>query len=285
MNYVGMGYNFATDQLASRVVDNQNFKGTCRKTFDGNRNQLYRMPYNVDDMQFDLETSDDFSATFYDSLKEYTEETIKEQKMSFGVNFGVKFDGVGIEGGLDTPRGNVYKQIHQSSESQDSKIVKISSEVVTSKFLLKGDNLLLDDYFEDSIRRLPRKYDSKSYFDMFRIYGTHYIQAGALGGRYEYYYVYSDSVYKEQSKNVASFQDCIKANVRASIFYVHAGANYYQCNSGGDDSDTATKITNQALHKVVNIEGKAWTETLSTLSIPHQTPFSHNLCITSNRGI
>jgi complement component 6 len=207
-------------------------------------------------MQFDLQTSDDFSATFYDSLKQYTEETIKASKESFAMGFGVGLGPIGIQGGFATPKSEVYKQIHRSSESQDSKIVKISSEVVAAKFILKGDNLMLDDYFEDSIRRLPKKYDSKSYFDFFRVYGTHFVQAGALGGRYEYYYVYSDSQYKEMSTSVHSFQDCIKAGVRASIIYAHIGANYYECEGGSDSSGTATSITNKALHKVINIEGK-----------------------------
>lgn len=80
------GYDFLSSERVGRVLDHSAFNGFCRQAYDQNTDTVYRMPYNLDDynfqvrggrgMEWQVSTTDDMQVEQYSSTQEIVQKVV-----------------------------------------------------------------------------------------------------------------------------------------------------------------------------------------------------------------
>lgn len=257
---LGIGVDVTgSDRLVGRLFDNRNYGIGTRLTKSdvGGLNQFYRMPLNINQYVSQLQTSDQFNSQTFHSITEYSDSL--EQRNDWSNT--EKHSSGGWLHKKTTYKTQTHTELYQSvfnaSAELQGSIITESSEIKVGSFSLAKSSLILDPYFQQVVVRLPAQLNVHSYFQLFQQYGTHYVESGDIGGRYEHIYVLNTDLTKWSSETSHSVEDCVSQSTSSSVFF-----GVYKHNNA--DSTCTTDKSGQIeigsgetvkYKKITNIEG------------------------------
>lgn len=237
LDLIGAGYNFLTGEMKGRVLDNDRFDGYCRKVQDGDTMQVYRLPYNLDSIHFQVQSDGQSHSAVYDSFANLTNAMENDDVRGWSLTLGYKYPKIfDFSTTTGQSQSTTYKQIHQLTSKGASKIYRVGTGVGLAQFAMNKHNLILDPFFYQIVNQLPTKQNAKAYFDFIDQYGTHYLTGGNLGGTYEYINVFYQSNDTALNANETTVQNGFTFQFNVDVFGIDAG----------------TTVGNQANNSVLN---------------------------------
>ncbi|XP_007487476.2 complement component C7 [Monodelphis domestica] len=199
VEYTGTGFNVLTGQIKDMVINTKSFGGQCRKVYNGDQKDYFRLSANALSYTFQVKVDNDFSYEFYNSSWSY----VKHEETSFTSN-------------------SEHRHYSNKDKTQDEKsyqLMVIKNSVEVAQFINNQPEFLnLAELFWKDLLHLPSLYDYSSYRRIIELYGTHYLQSGSLGGEYKVlFYVDTDKM-KQNDFNLQDMTQCTLSNW--NLFFV-----------------------------------------------------------------
>lgn len=246
-----------SDRILGRLFDNRNYGiGNRLVKSDVGLNYFYRIPLNLNQYVSQLQTSDQFNSQTYHSITEYSDSLEQRndwshtEKHSSGGWFHKKTTY------KTQTHTELYQAVHSASTELLGSIITESSEIKVGSFNLAKNGLILDPHFQQMVRRLPAQLNVHSYFQLFQQYGTHFIESGDIGGRYEHIYVLNTDLSKSSSEISHSVEDCISQTTSKSVFFVyHKNSADSTCTTDQSGQLSTSSGETVKFKKITNIEG------------------------------
>uniref|UniRef100_A0A8C1T4Q0 Complement component C7 n=1 Tax=Cyprinus carpio TaxID=7962 RepID=A0A8C1T4Q0_CYPCA len=164
----GQGFDALRKEARGTVINTKSFGGLCRKTFSGDRKDLYRLPQSVLRYTFQVTAKNDFTDESFDSSWHYLNHIEKHSRTS-GTAYG----------------HDDYVFHNELLQSQSKNLLIMKSDVDVAQFQNQAPEYLpLSEEFWKALLSLPVTYDYAAYRNVLERFGTHYISEGTLGGQF-----------------------------------------------------------------------------------------------------
>uniref|UniRef100_A0A8C1T4R5 Complement component C7 n=1 Tax=Cyprinus carpio TaxID=7962 RepID=A0A8C1T4R5_CYPCA len=144
----GQGFDALRKEARGTVINTKSFGGLCRKTFSGDRKDLYRLPQSV---------------------LRYTFQVIEISRV-YEIKINKTYE--------------MHKEEHVTSARAESRRLSINDVDVAQFQNQAPEYLPLSEEFWKALLSLPVTYDYAAYRNVLERFGTHYISEGTLGGQF-----------------------------------------------------------------------------------------------------
>ncbi len=237
-------------------MDNHHLKqGLCRKVIDSNAQKVYRMPENLDNIQFAVKATGQIEVNSFTSNYQFTKTIQRNSGSSTSAFAGLNLGYLKIGAKTSVTQSSSFQSIFQEMKTKKAVLFQVRTEVTLAQFLYKDSHFLLSKYFQDSVAKLPTSKNDKVYFDFLRQYGTDYVHSGTLGGNYEYFYVFKEDTMKTTRQTTKTLRTCLKVSAGVRLFGFSAGGSHTTCTDKTGKSVDARSVANSATKKIVDISG------------------------------
>ncbi|XP_076973183.1 complement component C6 [Tamandua tetradactyla] len=209
---MGTGFHFLAGESRGEVLDNSFTGGICKTVKSSRASNPYRVPANLEDVNFEVKTEeDDLETEFYKDLTDLGKH--ENQKASISgeqVNSAYVPIFYSSKKTERVTQNSAFKQAIQASHKKDSGFIRIHKLIKTLNFTMKTKDLQLSDVFLKALNHLPLEYNSALYSRIFDDFGTHYFTSGSLGGVYDLLYQYSSEELKNSGLTEEESQNCVR---------------------------------------------------------------------------
>ncbi|XP_061733152.1 complement component 7b isoform X2 [Nerophis ophidion] len=183
----GKGYDVLTGKLRAGVINTLSFGGQCRKVFSGDHHIYYRLPQNVLRYNFEVKVDNEESEDSYESSWSYVQD-IQANSL------------------LGHDRRSFHKEL---SETKNHRILVLKNKVELAQFQNSAPQYLtLAEDFWKALVRLPQTYDYSAYRLLLQMYGTHYLQEGSLGGKYQGFLEMDNQAFTTSEATTIDYKRC-----------------------------------------------------------------------------
>ncbi|MEE6458112.1 hypothetical protein FKM82_000180 [Ascaphus truei] len=227
---MGNGFNFLSGESRGEVLDNSFYGGKCL-TVSGNgtgsNRKFYRLPANVEDINFQVENKeDDVGSKFYKSLIDLNDGNTRHglSDSSAKNSKGIPFLWHKMSNTRATSSSS-YKDAVQASYKKSSHFIRINKVISVSDFTMKQNDLWLSDVFLKALHHLPLEYNYALYSRIFDDFGTHYFTAGSMGGAYDLLYQYSSEELKSSGLTETESSGCVRTETTRRVFFFFKKTN------------------------------------------------------------
>jgi hypothetical protein len=242
--------------MKGRVLDNDRFDGYCRKVQDGDTKSVYRLPFNLDSIHFQVQSDGQSHSAVYDSLANLTNAMQNDDTKGWSLTLGYKYPKIfDFSTATGQSQSSTYKQIHQWTSKGASKIYTVGTGVGLAQFGMNRHDLILDPFFYQKINELPSKQNAKAYFDFIDQYGTHFMTGGTLGGTYEYFNIFYQRNDSALWANESAVQDEFNFQFNVDVFGIDAGTNVGNKDNTSTINENLHQLNKTKTQKVVVITG------------------------------
>uniref|UniRef100_A0A914X527 MACPF domain-containing protein n=1 Tax=Plectus sambesii TaxID=2011161 RepID=A0A914X527_9BILA len=188
-----------------------------------NGNAVYRLPANLDEFHFAVQTTGDLVVQTFSSRKNFVEERSRQKDVSWDVSgsaagmYGAWWGE--IDASASFTHTDTFDNIYKAMKDESHTLYQVSTEIIVAQFVHNDEALYLDSTFRRALDALPTSYHISAYLDFFTQFGIVYVHSGVLGGRYSNYYVYSHEDETRSDMTVETMKECLKVSVEASFGY------------------------------------------------------------------
>ncbi|KAM5264400.1 complement component C7 [Ctenodactylus gundi] len=192
----GNGYNILTGEFRSRVINTKSFGGQCRKLFNADAKEFYRLSGNILSYTFQVKINNNFNYEFYDSTWSYIKKTSSEHTSSGRGRF--------LFSSWSSHSHSSASDFEEIYKKKSYQLLVIQNTVEVAQFINNNPEFLhLAEPFWKELSHLPSLYDYSAYRRLIDRYGTHYLQSGSLGGEYKVlFYVDTEKIKQSGSSSV-----------------------------------------------------------------------------------
>ncbi|XP_012383655.1 complement component C6 isoform X2 [Dasypus novemcinctus] len=218
---MGTGFHFLAGESRGEILDNSYTGGICKTVKSSRASNPYRVPANLEDVNFEVEIEeDDLETEFYKDLihlqdAENQKSSVLNQEGS-SVNIPIFYSSKKKQ---RVTHNSAFKQAIQASHKKDSSFIRIHKVIKTLNFTMKTKDLQLSDVFLQALNHLPLEYNSALYSRIFDDFGTHYFTSGSLGGVYDLLYQYSGEELKNSGLTEEESQNCVWVEIKKRYLF------------------------------------------------------------------
>ncbi|XP_055968029.1 complement component C6 isoform X2 [Sorex fumeus] len=213
---MGSGFHYLAGEPRGEVLDNSFTGGICKTVKSRKASNPYRVPVNLENVHFEVQTEEDDLETYF--YKDLTSLENNKNDRTSGLFELRKSSRIPILFSLKQSESNSQnsgiKQAIQASHKKDSSFIRIHKVIKVLNFTIKTGDLQLSDVFMKALNHLPLEYNSALYSRIFDDFGTHYFTSGSLGGVYDLLYQYSREELKNSGLTEEETQNCIRSETK-----------------------------------------------------------------------
>ncbi|KAL0628461.1 Complement component C6 [Plecturocebus cupreus] len=228
---MGNGFHFLAGEPRGEVLDNSFTGGTCNTAKSSKTSNPYRVPANLENIGFEVQTAeDDLKTEFYKDLTSLGHND--NQQGSFSSDGGHSFHVPIFYSSKRSEKINhnsAFKQAIQASHKKDSSFIRIHKVMKVLNFTMKTKDLHLSDVFLKALNHLPLEYNSALYSQIFDDFGTHYFTSGSLGGVYDLLYQFSSEELKNSGLTEEESQHCVRIETKKRVLFVKKTKVEHRC--------------------------------------------------------
>ncbi|NWX28411.1 CO8B protein, partial [Notiomystis cincta] len=210
------GLNIFTNSLEGLVLDHRYYAGGCSPHYI--TDTRFRKPYNVESYTPETKGKYEFTMTEYDSYSNFESSVLKAKSSQSSFSIGIKIPKV-FELGYSS-NDNRFKKFMQRMtrfSSSSSKFLHARSELAVGVYKLKPRALMLHHEFLQRLQQLPREYIYGEYRELYRDFGTHFIQEATVGGIYEYTLVVNGDELRKAGYSLSDVQKCAQKGYNVAV--------------------------------------------------------------------
>ncbi|XP_028661345.1 complement component C6 [Erpetoichthys calabaricus] len=223
---MGRGFDAMAEEIRGDVLENTFYGGSCNTTKSKDNRKSYRMPFNVESVEFKVEKLEDYEAEPEPvesepvnlSSDQHHQSSFYENRPGSSIWIPIFYSSksTGHRKGSSS-----FKNAVRASQQKDSKFFRVHQTVGVSKFKLKESNLQVSQVFLDILNSLPLTYNYALYSEVFHRFGTHYFTSGTLGGRYDVLYQYDRNELSNSGFTDSESSECVRSETtrRVLIFF------------------------------------------------------------------
>ncbi|XP_004605593.2 complement component C6 [Sorex araneus] len=228
---MGSGFHYLAGELRGEVLDNSFTGGTCKTVKSRRASNPYRVPMNLENVHFEVQTvEDDLETYFYNDLipleKNENHQTSGSLQQSESSRIPILYS---LKKSKSTSHQYGIKQAIKASHKKDSSFIRIHKVIKVSNFTMKTRDLQLSDVFMKALNHLPLEYNSALYSRIFDDFGTHYFTSGSLGGVYDLLYQYSREELKNSGLTEEEAQTCVRTEKTRRILFFKRREVQHHC--------------------------------------------------------
>ncbi|XP_017751491.1 PREDICTED: complement component C6 [Rhinopithecus bieti] len=228
---IGNGFHFLAGEPRGEVLDNSFTGGICKTVKSSRTSNPYRVPANLENVGFEVETAeDDLKTDFYKDLTSLGHN--ENQQGSFSSHGGSSFS-VPIfyssKRSENINHNSAFKQAIQASHKKDSSFIRIHKVMKVLNFTTKAKDLYLSDVFLKALNHLPLEYNSALYSRIFDDFGTHYFTSGTLGGVYDLLYQFSSEELKNSGLTEEEAKHCVRIETKKRVLFAKRTKVEHRC--------------------------------------------------------
>ncbi|XP_069483299.1 complement component C7 [Ambystoma mexicanum] len=190
----GAGFDIITGEIRSGVIHTKSFGGKCRKVFNGDTRQYYRLSDSALMYTFQVEVKNDFSYEFYNSSWSY------------------------LKNSEEHVRTNYRERSDRSTTNSDKKdksyhFMVIQNDVEVAQFMNNAPEFLtLAESFWKDLTNLPAFYEYSAYRKLIEKYGTHFLHSGSLGGQYKVMFYMDTEKMQQEGMSKYEMEKCTSSS-------------------------------------------------------------------------
>ncbi|KAM5264060.1 complement component C6 [Ctenodactylus gundi] len=206
------GFHVLAGEPRGEVLDNSFTGGICKTAKSSRVRNPYRVPANLENVHFEVETEeDDLETDFYKDLVTLGKNE-KQKSASQGEDKSAFFVPVfySSKKSKSVTHNSGFKQAIQASHKKDSSFIRIHKVIKVLNFTMKAEDLQLSDVFLKALTHLPLEYNFALYSRVFDDFGTHYFASGSLGGVYDLLYQYSREELQNSGLTEEEARNCVR---------------------------------------------------------------------------
>ncbi|EHB16524.1 Complement component C6 [Heterocephalus glaber] len=218
---IGAGFHFLAGDPRGEVLDTSFTGGICKTVKSSRTSNPYRMPANLENVNFEVQTEeDDLETDFYKDLIRFEKNENKKASVS-----GKKKSDFHVPIFYSSKKNEnfkhnlAFKEAIQASHKKDSSFVRIHKVIKVLNFTMKAEDLHLSDVFLKALNRLPLEYNFALYSRIFEDFGTHYFTSGSLGGVYDLLYQFSSEKLKNSGLSEEEIRNCMRIETRKRYLF------------------------------------------------------------------
>ncbi|XP_077203159.1 complement component C6-like [Paroedura picta] len=218
---IGLGFHLLAGESRGEVLGNSFNGGECRLVRSKDKNKLFRIPANLEDISFQVENKEDeIESAFYSNL-------IDLQGTSSQQNFSSRLDTNSTRHWLlfwknkkqEFVFSSSFKEAVKASYKENSNFIRVRKTVVVSKFTVKPSDLQVSGMLLKALNSLPLEYNYALYSRIFDDFGTHYYTSGLMGGTYDLLYQFSAEELKKSGLTEEEASDCVLTEAKKFFFF------------------------------------------------------------------
>lgn len=229
---MGTGFHFLAGEPRGEVLDNAFTGGICKTVKSSRASNPYRVPANLENVNFEVQTvEDDFKTDFYKDLVTLENNNKEGSSSSFGENKQSFHESI-FYSSKKTNRFHhnlAFKKAIQASHRKDSSFVRIHKVIKVLNFTMKRTDLQLSDVFLKALIHLPLEYNSALYSRIFDDFGTHYFTSGSLGGKYDLLYQFSRQELQNSGLTEEETKHCVQYETKKRFGFVRKTYKKNRC--------------------------------------------------------
>ncbi|XP_078531133.1 complement component C6-like isoform X2 [Lissotriton helveticus] len=218
---LGNGFNLLAGESRGEVLDNTFTGGKCRTVKSNDTRKTFRVPGNIENINFQVENDEDEVETdFYSNLVNMNDASSYQ-----GSHSGSSRSSGGIpllfsrKSKTKITSSSSFKEAVQASYKKDSNFIRVHKVISVSNFTLKQNELWISDVFLKSLQHLPLEYNYALYSRIFEDFGTHYFTSGSMGGTYDLLYQYSAEELKSSGLTEQESNECVRTETTRRVFF------------------------------------------------------------------
>ncbi|KFO29156.1 Complement component C6 [Fukomys damarensis] len=218
---IGAGFHFLAGEPRGEVLDTSFTGGKCKTVKSSRASNPYRVPANLENVNFEVQTEeDDLETDFYKDLIPL--EKNENEKVSV---WGTKKNDFNVPIFYSSKKNENFKhnlafrEAIKASHKKDSSFVRIHKVIKVLNFTMNAADLHLSDVFLKALNHLPLDYNFALYSRIFEDFGTHYFTSGSLGGVYDLLYQFSSEELKNSGLSEEETQNCIRIETRKRYLF------------------------------------------------------------------
>ncbi|NXO91774.1 CO7 protein, partial [Certhia brachydactyla] len=190
----GAGFDIITGETKGRVIHTKSFGGQCRKVFNSDRREYYRLSESVLAYNFQVKVQNDFSYDFFNSTWSYMK-SIERYENS-----------------------NRFKHTENKNLQKSEQLMVVENSVEVAQFINNRPDLLtLAEPFWKELFNLPIIYEYSIYRRLIEHFGTHYLHSGSLGGHYKVIFYMDTDKMKAEGVSITELYKCTSSGWNALI--------------------------------------------------------------------
>ncbi|XP_037339380.2 complement component C7 [Pungitius pungitius] len=228
---LGLGFDVVSGKQRAPVINTKSFGGQCRVIFSGVHSALYRLPLSTTQFSFMVKAQSDFSDEMYTSEWKYAKDIVNREKVT------------------GTTTGHNNYDFHQTqSQTQTHKLLVLKSDIEVAQFQSNSHQYLpLSGEFWKALVELPSVYDYAAYRKVLKMFGTHYLSEGSLGGSLEIIAKIDAETHKQTEDTLHDFDECTRTKRWFLIFPIHhvdckKDRRWTPIRSGSSSSNSVKKV-------------------------------------------
>uniref|UniRef100_A0A8C5K7J5 Complement component C6 n=1 Tax=Jaculus jaculus TaxID=51337 RepID=A0A8C5K7J5_JACJA len=228
---MGAGFHFLAGEPRGNVLDNSFMGGICKTVKSSRASNPYRVPANLENVNFEVQTlEDDLETDFYKDLvtleKDKDEQALllDADKSSFHVPIFYSSKKKKI-----SKHNSAFQQAIHASHKKDSSFIRIYKVIKVLNFTMKAKDLHLSDVFLKTLNHLPLEYNFALYSRIFDDFGTHYFTSGSLGGAYDLLYQFSREELNNSGLTKEEIQNCVRYETKKRFGFVKKTKVEHRC--------------------------------------------------------
>ncbi|KAG8518859.1 Complement component C6 [Galemys pyrenaicus] len=229
---MGTGFHYLAGEPRGEVLDNSFTGGICRTVKSDKASNPYRVPANLENVNFEVQTKeDDLETDFYADLISFeksNDQHISGEKAPRGSSFYIPIF-YSWKKSQKSNHMSSFKQAIQASYRKDSNFIRIHKVIKVLNFTMKTKDLQLSDVFLKALNHLPLEYNSALYSRIFDDFGTHYFTSGSLGGVYDLLYQFSREELQNSGLTTEEVQNCVKIEKTRRILFFKKTTVEHHC--------------------------------------------------------
>ncbi|NXD04030.1 CO7 protein, partial [Certhia familiaris] len=190
----GAGFDIITGETKGRVIHTKSFGGQCRKVFNSDRREYYRLSESVLAYNFQVKVQNEFSYDFFNSTWSYMK-SIERYENS-----------------------NRYKHTENKNLQKSEQLMVVENSVEVAQFINNRPDLLtLAEPFWKELFNLPIIYEYSIYRRLIEHFGTHFLHSGSLGGHYKVIFYMDTDKMKAEGVSITELYKCTSSGWNALI--------------------------------------------------------------------
>ncbi|XP_066096446.1 complement component C6 [Saccopteryx bilineata] len=228
---MGTGFNLLAGEPRGEVLDSSFMGGVCKTVKSSKASNPYRVPANLDYVNFEVETKeDDLKSDFYKDLTPINKNNDRKGSVSgeqkSGTHVPIFYSSTRSQ---SSTQNSAFKQAIQASHKKDSSFIRVHKVIKVLNFTMKSEDLHLSNVFLQALNHLPLEYNYALYSRIFENFGTHYFTSGSLGGVYDLLYQYSREELKNSGLTEEQIQNCVRIETKKRILFVKKTTVEHRC--------------------------------------------------------
>ncbi|XP_053304065.1 complement component C7 [Spea bombifrons] len=229
----GLGVDIFTQELKSHVIHTKSFGGKCRKVFNADNRDYYRLSENVLTYTFKIETKNDFSYDFYNSSWSY----VRNSETHVRTNYNYRDD-----------KENKFSQTKEKSYQ----LMVIQNYVEVAQFINNdAEFLALSEPFWKDLFNLPSVYEYTAYRKLIEKYGTHFLQSGSLGGEYKFLFYLESEKLTQNGVTISDMQKCTSS----SFSFLFVSSSSTECKKVAESIKSSSGSSSKEVRGSVKVTG------------------------------